>query len=293
MMTIYIDEIFAMNLLMDALVLWATGKLIQRNLIYWRLLLAAGLGAMYSVIIFLPACTWLANGIAKGICACLMVWICFGWFTWQAYAKAIIYLYLVSFAFGGGTIALMYFFGERIVQTWSGLALVEVNFNLFWLIGGAVLLLILVHLLRTTFVKKLEQSLQLVSVSITLRNRSAGLRLLVDSGNCLTDPASGKSVVVVENQSVQSLFTPEEYEQLVTGCVDAILHLPALSGRVRLIPYQTVGYQGILLGVRTDSIYVHELQLQLYDVILALSPQHFAMDGTYRGILSPELIEKQ
>lgn len=290
MMTVYIDEIFAVNLLMDALVLWATGKLTQRNLIYWRILIAAMIGAIYSVVLFLPGCICLSNGLAKAICACLMVWFCFDWMGWQAYVKTMIYLYLVSFALCGGTVALMYFCGERIVQTWSGLALVEVDFNVFWLIGGALLLLLLVHILRNTFVRKLEQTLQVVSISITLRAQRIRLRLLVDSGNLLTDPTTGKPVVVVQNKFVKSLFTEEEYEQLVKGRTDAILHLPTLSGRMRLIPYQTVGYQGVLLGVRTDSMYVEDWELQMCDVILALSSQQFAADGTYQGIISSRFI---
>ena len=293
-MTVYIDEIFAINLLMDGLMLWATGRLVQRQLRWWRLLLAAVLGALYGVVIFLPDWSWLSNGMIKAVCAFAMAWIGFGWHNWKTYFKTVIYLYLVSFALGGGTVALMYFFGDRIVQTWNGLVLVQVDFKLFWLIWGAVLLLGLVHLLQKSLHQKLEQAVQIVSVQVALRGKQVRLRLLVDSGNCLTDPISGKPVAVVQTKYLQSLFTAEEFTQLERSVLgnggdvtEIIMQIPSLAGRIRLIPYQTVGYRGLLLGIRTDYLQVEQWNVQQFGTVVALSPQHFVGDNTYQGIIAP------
>lgn len=289
-MTIYVDELFAVNLLMDGLMLWAAGKLLQRKIPPWRLVLASFVGALYGVLIFLPSCRWLANGTAKAICACLMTWMAFGWISWKAFLKAMVYLYLVSFAMGGSTIALMYFFGERIVHTWSGIALVEVEFRVFWLIGGVVVLLLLVHCLRSSIQQKLEQKLQIVPVTAVLRGKTVKLRLLVDSGNCLTDAISGTPVVIVQQNYANGLFSGEELMQMHYGAADAIMRLPDLTGRIRLLPYQTVGYRGLMLGVRLDKLLIDAPKQEIADVILAMSPQTFAADGSYQGIISPALL---
>ncbi len=293
-MTVYIDEIFAINLLMDGVMLWATGRLVQREPIWWRLLLSAILGALYGVLIFLPGWSWISNGFAKAVCAFLMAWIGFGRCSWQTYAKTVIYLYLVSFALGGGTIALMYFFGNRIVQTWNGLVLVQVDFKLFWLIWGAVLPFGLVHLLQKSLRQRLEQTVQIVSAQIVFRGKEVQLPLLVDSGNCLTDPVSGKPVMVARTQCLRPLFTEEEFAYLECCEVGAgaditqmILQMPSLAGRIRLIPYQTVGYRGLLLGIRSDSIQVEQWGVQQSGMVVALSPQHFIGDGSYQGIIAP------
>lgn len=292
-MTVYIDEIFVMNLLMDMLVLWAVAKLLQRRVMWGRLLAAGVIGALYSVIIFFPGFTWLAGGIAKALCAFLMIGAAFGLGHWQGYVKAVVYLYLVSFAFGGGTIALMYFCGEWIVQTWSGIALMQVDFSLFWLIGAVALLLLLVHLLHRSLQRRLEQHAQIVTVHAALRGRSVSLRLLVDSGNCLTDPLTGKSVAVVQTVPMRPLFTQEEYMVLSGGregsldVTEAVLRLPHLAGRVRLIPFQSVGYQGMLLGIRMDCLLIDTWGVQLEDAVLALSLQQFAADGAYQGVIAP------
>ena len=294
-MTIYMDEIFIVNLLMDALMLWAAGKLMQRPVSLLRLIVSAGVGAFYGVIIFLPSCIWLANGAAKAICALLMAWIAFGWVNWRTYIKAVIYMYLVSFTLGGSTVALMYFCGQYIVQTWSGIALMEVEFSLFRLVVGAAMILVLVHILHKTFQKKLEQALQIIPVTVQLRDKFVSLRLLVDSGNCLTDPIGGMPVVVVQIDYVRRLFSNDELQKMELTAIDAVMQLSDLSERIRLLPFQTVGYRGLMLGVRVDEMRIDVPQPQAKtisktDVVMALSPQQFAADGSYHGIISPLLL---
>ena len=294
-MTIYLDEIFVINLLMDAFMLWATGKLLQRPVPVLRLLISAILGAIYGVIIFLPACIWMADGLAKTICALLMAWFAFGWGNWRMYLKTVIYLYLVSFVLCGATIALMYFFGQQIVQTWSGIALIEVEFRFIWLVGGVILILFIVQLLHKAIQKSMEHSVQIATVTIRLRNKTEQLRLLVDSGNCLTDPISGVPVIVVQMKCVQSLFTDAELQYMEVGAADAVLRLPDLSDRLRLLPFQTVGYRGLMLGVRLDELQIQESSMQgmstvRKNVVMALSPQQFASDGSYQGVIPPLLL---
>lgn len=298
--TVYIDEIFFINLLMDALVVWSTGWLMQQTVPWNRLLIAALIGACYGVIIMLPQGIWLANGAAKMLCALLMVWVAFGRKSGKVFFKCVIYLYLVSFVLGGATIALMYFGGNAIVQTWSGIALIQVDFCLFWLFGGAVLLLFLVNGLQRMVSRRLEQPLQIIDVYIKLRGRMIGVKLLVDSGNCLTDTITGKPVTVVQTASLRALFTPQEYEHLMADTVatgmnvtKTVLALPDLAGRVRLIPYQSVGYQGLLLGIRTDTLQIDAWGVRQPGAVIALTSQPFSADGMYQGIISPAYIEQK
>lgn len=295
-MTVYLDEIFFVNLLMDLVVLWAVAFLLQREKVGWRLFLAALLGAIYGAVIFLPECFWLSSGVYKVICAFLMAFICFGWPGWVGYFKAVVYLYLVSFAFGGSVIALMYFAGEQIVQTWNGIALVQVDFNLFWLFAGTMLLFVFIRCLRRSLQCRLEQTLHIVTATIVLRGKIAKLRLLVDSGNCLSDPISGKSVVVAETNRLDPLFETEEFAQIrqnsLNGTMDIAklaIALPTLVGRIRLIPYQTVGYQGLLLAIRCDALQIPAWNLCVPGAVVALSPQRFSTDGSYQGIMPLDL----
>ena len=122
------------------------------------------------------------------------------------------------------------------------------------------------------------------------------LRLLVDTGNSLTDPLSACPVIVAEQDSVLPLL-PESFCQLLQTATSADAVLLAaqqteLAGRLRLIPYRAVGQQGMLLGIRPDCIVLQcgVKQRQHTNVIVALSNQKFSPYGTYQGLVQPELL---
>ena len=137
--------------------------------------------------------------------------------------------------------------------------------------------------------------MQIMTVTVRLRNKTEKLRLLVDSGNCLTDPISGVPAIVVQMNCVRSLFTDVELQYMEVGVADAVLQLTDLSERLRLLPFQTVGYRGLMLGIRLDELQLHasnmiEPSIVRKDVIMALSTQQFAADGSYQGIIPPLLL---
>lgn len=59
-MTVYIDEVFMVNLIMDWLVLWTTARMLSVAGNWRRLGSAAIFGAVYSILIFFPGFVWLA-----------------------------------------------------------------------------------------------------------------------------------------------------------------------------------------------------------------------------------------
>ena len=54
MQTIYADVLFLLNFTVDGLLLCITGKFFTEKIKLWRLALAAGIGAAYSLTVFLP-----------------------------------------------------------------------------------------------------------------------------------------------------------------------------------------------------------------------------------------------
>lgn len=297
-MTVYIDEVFAVNLIMDWLILWATGNMTQSCAGHWRLFLAAVIGAIYSIAIFLPWGEWLAFLPAKIGCSLLMVWIAFGARNWRNYLKCVIYLYLISFVLGGASIAVMYLFGEQFIQTWNGISLVQIDFQLFWLAVAAGLVMIAVMFLRQHIRRDLSSTPMILKARIALAGREVAVHLLVDTGNSLTDPLSAQPVIVTE-QSCMLPLLPDDLGQLLrqnpTAGADLLLlaaEKTELSGRLRLIPYRAVGQQGLLLGFRPDSVVLQygSEQRRHTNVIVALSEQKFSPYETYQGLVQPELL---
>lgn len=56
---IYADILFLLNFFFDFFILWAAGSFLRRKIIYWRLFLAALLGAFYGVGMLIPALGYL------------------------------------------------------------------------------------------------------------------------------------------------------------------------------------------------------------------------------------------
>ncbi len=131
---------------------------------------------------------------------------------------------------------------------------------------------------------------ELLPVRLTIGERTAELVALVDTGNTLTDPASGRPVMVAEGGRLTALFPKEcrperdDLEDPASGLVR--LGRGAWRGRFSLLPYRAVGVsRGLLLAVRVD-------QIQLAGenkgpLLVALSPTPVSDGGGYGALIAP------
>lgn len=78
MKTVYVDEMFVLNLIINYFILIATAKLCALPLTRLRFVAAAALGALYSVLLLLPELGFLATPITKICLGALMTLIAFG-----------------------------------------------------------------------------------------------------------------------------------------------------------------------------------------------------------------------
>ena len=129
---------------------------------------------------------------------------------------------------------------------------------------------------------------ELVSARLTLGERTAELTALVDTGNTLSDPVTGRPVMVAEGDSVKELLPqdcrpgPEDLRD-PAGAV-ARLSAGSCKGRFHLLPYRAVGVdRGLLLALRVDR-----LELDGADqgpLLVALSPTPVSDGGGYRALI--------
>ncbi len=112
----------------------------------------------------------------------------------------------------------------------------------------------------------------------------------MDTGNTLTDPASGRPVIVAEGERAAPLF-PREHRPEPTDLRDPTAALTRLGtgawrSRFRLLPYRSVGVdRGLLLAVRADGL---ELEGRARGpVLVALSPTPVSDGGGYQALIGP------
>ncbi len=192
--------------------------------------------------------------------------------------------FAVSAAFGGGVFALQ-LLGGRGLTLQNGIFYSAMDLRLILLSAAGCYVLITLLFQRTARHSGLRR--ELVPAVLTLEGRRVALTALVDTGNTLTDPATGRPVMVAEGEGVGSLSrraapAPEELRRPVETLER--LGRQGWQGRCRLLPYQAVGVEcGMLLALRLDGARVGTEDYG--KLLLALSPTRLTDGGGYHALI--------
>jgi stage II sporulation protein GA (sporulation sigma-E factor processing peptidase) len=273
-MVVYLDSLFLLNLGVDGLLLSAARRLSRSGGSWQSTLAAAGLGALYAAALIALPRQWMGHPLVRVAVAVLMAWICTGG---GGRTGALLGLFLLlSLSLGGGVL-LLSLAGLGRMSSAAGVPVTLSDAQLLLLCAAGE------YLLCST-VTALTRRSGSATVLLLLRcqGRRVLLRGLVDSGNLLRDPLTGKSVVVVSREAASNLFPPdlcptaEELRRPEEVC--ARLAGEWEPGRVRLLPYHAVGTeQGLLLAVRLDALEVNGKRYP--NRLAALSPSPLAGGG--------------
>ncbi len=283
MTVIYVDTLFLLNAAIDYLLLLAAARLAGEPLRRFRFFLGAVLGGMYAVGIFLPGCAFLSHPVCRLASAALMLVTAYG--GSRRLLRQGILFFALTCGFGGVVVAIGLMggtarsLGAGVFYSAMDLKVVLLSASICYL----VVTLVFRHLGRHT-----AATGELVPVQLTLNGRSVGFTALVDTGNTLTDPVSGRGVMVAEGEVVQPLF-PKEHRPGPSDLLDppeGMAHLGTgdWRGRFRLLPYRSVGVdRGLLLAVRVDSLVLGGRGRG--PALVALSPTPVSDGGGYRALI--------
>lgn len=264
---IYIDSLFFLSLITDYLLCLASGRICGLRLRRGRYFAAALFGAVYSVAVFLPGLYYLAWPVMK-----LASGLCMGLIAFGAERRPLmctLSFLAVSAAFGGALWAVSMACGGDIS---SGAVMSVKTLLLSFALCYAALSLI--FRCKGGLAQKRR-----VEVEASFLGRSACFIALVDTGNCLCDPASGAKVMVACPHALEPVFlenTPLLENAGPVELVELSMKLPELSGRIRLIPYSALGSSGLLAAFRPDKLLV--CGQEETDILIAIS-QNAAGDG--------------
>lgn len=277
--TIYLDEAFLLNLLIDGLLLQTAVALTGTRRPWWRLGLAALLGAVYAVATLLPGCSFLAMLPLRLLLFALMACVAFG-FGRQALKPGLWYLG-VCCGFCGLAYALSVLTGRGIVL-YGGTVWYAVSFRFLALLAGGS------YLLVRLLLPKLAQhnGTETVGLMLHLGARTARLTALRDTGNSLCDPVSGEKVLVAEADLLRQLLpqAPLTREQLLdpAAAMEA-LRLLAPELRPRLVPYRAVGVESALL-LAIPCVCTEEKKKKPQPILVAFSPTPVSDGGLFQAI---------
>lgn len=286
MTVIYVDTLFLLNALVDYLLLLAAARLAGEPLRRWRFGAGAVLGGLYAVAIFLPGLGFLSHPLCRMASAALMLLAAYGG-SRRLLRQGLIFLALTC-AFGGGVVAIGLMGGQGLSLAGSGVFYSSLDLKMVLL--SAAVCYVALTLAFQRIGRHTALSGELLPARLTLGDRTAEIMALVDTGNTLTDPVSGRPVMVAEGDSLNSLF-PEQHRPGPADLRDPAGALPRLGtgdwkGRFRLLPYRAVGVErGLLLTLRVDRVMLAGRDCG--PLLVALSPTPVSDGGGYRALVGP------
>ena len=271
---IYADELFALNALIDYLLLCLGARLAGLPRRRGRLLLAGGLGGAYALgAAMLP---WLCAPGVKLAASLLLALAAWGggrslWRGWGAFLA-------VSALFAGAVCAAALLAGQdlppRGLPARLSLRVLALSFG----VCQAAVRLVLGCLER-------RQSRPTAEVALRLGERRAHLRALRDTGNTLADPLSGERVLIAGAEALAPLLGTVPDAEMLADAAALYRELSrdgALRSRLRLVPYSAVGQRsGVLVCFRPDAALVDGAEVTL---LTAVSPTPVG-GGEYDAIL--------
>ena len=300
---IYIDELLAVNLLLDYFILLATAKICAIFVPRRRLWLAAALGAAYAAATAFPPVVWLGATPLKLLCGAAMLAVAFGFH--RRFARLALVFFAVSAAAAGACMAAVYLGGAtlarmdlRVLVAAFGVSYVAITLvfrRAARVTGGTT------HDLVITVAASPRNALHCVRGSPSTRHLSRAasapqfqhasvrLRALQDTGNSLTDPITGARTCVATLADLLPLFPPDTHAALAAAVqsidYSALVTLNTLQTgvKLRLLPYSAVGTEvGALLCFRPTAVTVDGIART--DLVIAISPTAVG-DGTHTALL--------
>lgn len=261
-MTVYADVLLCVNFIIDYFLLNLTARVVKTACTFKRQLMGAGVGAVCSLVILLPSMSFILSILLLIFTSALTVVATFGAGKLGLLLKQIICFYVASFLFTG-TMAVL----QKILKTPS---LLVRNGVVYYNLSAVLLVLLatLTYLIITLICRYLKRNSEpTCKLSISQGDVNLQIIALVDSGNRLQEPFSEKWVMLLDSQ----------YEKMFAN----------LDTPKRIIPYATIGGEGILYGFRPENIIVLATGQKL-DMYVAFSPR--PIKNGYNAIISAEAI---
>ncbi len=282
MTVVYLDTLFGLNALVDYLLLLAAARLAGEPLRRLRFLAGAVLGGVYAAGIFLPGGAFLSHPLCRLACAVLMLLLAYGGSS--RLLRQILIFFALTCAFGGGIMAIGMLGGRGLSLGERGVLYSNMDLRIVLLSSAlcyAVLTIVFPRIAQHSRFRG-----EIVELELCVEKRKTVLPALVDTGNTLSDPLTGRSVLVAEAEALADLF-PEKYRPSRDDLRDPALAMEKYAGwtgRFRILPYRAVGVdRGLLLALRTDGIFQGGERLETE--VAALSPTPVSDGGGYRALL--------
>lgn len=292
-MTIYIDIVLIENIFMNYIILFATATINKTDIKLIRIFLASLLGGIYAIVAYISDLEFYKTLTLKLLLSIAMVYIALKPSTMKKCLKQLLIFYLTSFTFGGTAFALLYFIKPSEIFIQNGIYIGSYPLKIA-ILGGIVGFITIVIAFKIIKGKMTSKNMY-CKIEIELNNQKIESNAMIDTGNLLKEPISGKPVIIVENDLLK-MALPEEIlnntQNIIQGNTQEI-PIEYLS-KLRVIPFTSLGMpNGMLLGMKAEkvTIYSEDEKILVENVIIGLYDKKLSKSGKYTSLIGISLIE--
>ncbi len=280
-MTVYIDVVFAVNTIINYIILLVTAKICDIPANRWKIAAGASIGGLYSVAAVLKGYGFWELPVIKLIAGAVMVLISYG--QEKRLFKIMVVFFSAAATFAGAILGVSYMSGNGDAS-WMYRPISTKVLILSFAVSYAVISVIYRRSGRDLTGGGISQ------IDVEIGSCAASFKALRDTGNSLSEPLSGNRVIVTDIATVRGLFPGEMAKEMTSDMlkkpVQALqqLYFKDKRYKFRLVPYRAVGINGgFLLAVKPDKIYVDKKRRR--DILIALSPNKVSSGENYSALI--------
>ena len=274
------------NFSMDFLSLYVTAKILHIKAVPKRLTLGALLGALYSLLALNSLPSGAVGFIITIAVSFLLTLTAFGRQSARALLHSTSVFCLTGFALGGGITAVCNMLNiwqnkkELVINGTHGVVYGDIPFGLLIILALVCGLFSLI----SGRIAKRKSAIRAAEIKITVFGSTSSVTGLIDSGNLLKEPISGKPVIITTYEAARKLL-PISMIPVFRDSPPLSSDSPELS-RLRIIPSSTVGGKSLLYAFLPDRV---EVDGKPADVYIAIS-RDTADFGGYPALIPSEII---
>ena len=297
-MTIYIDVVLIENLIMNYIILLATGLILKIKIKHIRLIIGSLLGAIYTIIGYIGILEIYSSFILKIILSIMIVYIAYYPQTLKKMWKELLFFYLTSFVFGGVAFSLIYIVKPQEIIMKNGLFLG--TYPLKTVILGAIVAFVIIITAFKIIKNKISKKDLICEITVEIENKKIITKALIDTGNMLKEPITNTPVVVIERTLLYDVIPKEilnHLEEIIGGDFKEIPEeiKNKYVSKLKLIPYSSLGKQnGMLLGIKAKKLIIvkgeEKEKIEKENIILGIYDKSLTKKGEYRAIIGMEFV---
>lgn len=283
-MTVYLDIVLIENILMNYIILYATGFIQKNQIKQIRLILSSILGGVYAIISYLNIIPIYSNFFMKVLLSIIMIYIAFNIQNIKKLLKTILLFYLSSFVMGGCALALLYIINPQNINFENGVLIGTYPMKVT-LISGVIGFLI-IQIAFQINKRQMKKKDMICNLEISINKKKINLKAYVDTGNMLKEPLTNVPVIIVEKEKLNNIININ-IEEILGGDDKKLTNL-----KFRIIPFKTIGKEnGILVGIKPDFVKIkfEDNEKYIENVIIGMYDKKIGKE--YQALIGLELLE--